>query len=135
MPRLFTLREANELVPELVRHFGRLRDIRLSARELREELADLELKARSNGRDHADEIRELRDRLEGCRRDANAIVAAIGELGCEVKSVEDGLVDFPARRDNRVVYLCWKLGEDHIAFWHERDSGFGGRQPLDGAFE
>lgn len=134
MPRLFTLREANELVPQLVRHFERLQEIRHLARELREELADLELKARSNGRDHADEIRELRDRLEGCRRDASAIVAQIGDLGGEIKSVEDGLVDFRARREDRVVYLCWKLGEDRIAYWHELDTGFASRQPLDGGF-
>lgn len=52
------------------------------------------------------------------------------ELGCLVKSLEDGLVDFPALREGREVYLCWKLGEEDIGFWHETDAGFAGRQPL-----
>ncbi|HUX86133.1 MAG TPA: DUF2203 family protein [Chloroflexota bacterium] len=41
-----------------------------------------------------------------------------------------GLVDFPAERDGRVVYLCWRRGEDQIHYWHELDAGFAGRQPL-----
>ena len=51
-------------------------------------------------------------------------------IGCEVKDVQTGLVDFRAMRDGRAVYLCWRLGEEDIAFWHELDAGFAGRQPL-----
>ena len=51
-------------------------------------------------------------------------------LGVELKGIEQGLVDFPTMRDGRVVYLCWQLGEGTIAYWHEIDAGFSGRQPL-----
>jgi hypothetical protein len=48
----------------------------------------------------------------------------------EIKDPYTGLVDFPCRQDNREVYLCWKLGEDKLDWWHEIDAGFAGRQPL-----
>jgi len=52
------------------------------------------------------------------------------ELGVEVKGIEDGLVDFPSLREGRLVYLCWRVGEPDILYWHELDAGFRGRQAL-----
>ena len=52
------------------------------------------------------------------------------EVDLIVRDVESGLVDFAAMRDDEAVYLCWRLGEPSIGFWHPRDTGFGGRQPL-----
>ena len=54
-------------------------------------------------------------------------VTRLQKLGCLVKSVEQGLVDFPHLKEGREVYLCWKHGEDDILFWHEIKAGFGGR--------
>jgi hypothetical protein len=51
-------------------------------------------------------------------------------LGIEVKDINHGLVDFPARRDDRDVYLCWRYDEPSITHWHDLDAGFAGRQPL-----
>lgn len=53
------------------------------------------------------------------------------ETGCLVKDLDVGLLDFPAIIDNEEVYLCWKLGEDRIRFYHRQDEGFAGRKPLD----
>jgi len=53
------------------------------------------------------------------------------ETGCIVKDLDVGLLDFPAIIDNQDVYLCWKLGEDRIRFYHRPDEGFAGRKPLD----
>jgi hypothetical protein len=58
------------------------------------------------------------------------VVAEIGGLGVVVRDPSTGLVDFPAERDGEPVYLCWRLGEDEVAHWHDRDSGFSGRKPL-----
>lgn len=131
MAKLFSLEQANALIPTLERQLRRLEQLRLNRREVREDLADLELKARSNGRDHAEEIRGLRERLESLQAEENTATEEITALGCEIKSLEEGLIDFPARREGRVVYLCWKLGEDRIRFWHELTTGFAGRRPLD----
>ena len=57
-------------------------------------------------------------------------VQKLQQLGCLVKGVQQGLVDFPHMREGREVCLCWQLGEEDIGFWHEVDSGFAGRTPL-----
>lgn len=57
-------------------------------------------------------------------------VIYLAERGILLKDPETGLVDFPADREGRVVYLCWRLGEDRLAWYHEITSGFGGRRPL-----
>jgi len=54
-------------------------------------------------------------------------------MGIELKDPELGLVDFRSIREGREVYLCWQLGEEHLSFWHEIDTGFAGRQPLEEA--
>jgi len=55
----------------------------------------------------------------------------IKELGVHLKDADKGLCDFPYMRHGRMVYLCWQLGEDSIQYWHEIESGFAGREPLD----
>ena len=52
------------------------------------------------------------------------------ELGVEPKGAAEGLVDFPMMMDGRLVYLCWRVGEPEILYWHELEAGFAGRQPL-----
>ena len=102
-------------------------------------------------------IRDLYERLDGYRPDARAAAGAsdfgggmeggtdyvntlykigkltteIHEAGVEIKDHTTGLIDFPSMRGDRVIYLCWQFGEgDEIAWWHEIDDGFAGRQPL-----
>ena len=61
----------------------------------------------------------------------DALVHSILDTGALVKDINIGLLDFPALRDGREVYLCWQLGEGEIAFWHEVEAGFAGRQSID----
>ena len=68
---------------------------------------------------HADRINRYLQELEG--------------IGCVFKGFEGGLVDFYSLREDRPIFLCWRLGEDRIGHWHEIDTGFGGRQPIDGS--
>jgi hypothetical protein len=57
-------------------------------------------------------------------------VKAIDQMGIELKDVNTGLVDFLAQREGREVYLCWRYNEPTVAFWHDLEAGFAGRQPL-----
>jgi hypothetical protein len=57
-------------------------------------------------------------------------VEELRQLGVEPKNGPEGLVDFPAMLDGRPVFLCWKLGEPEVMFWHDLEAGFQGRQPL-----
>ena len=61
----------------------------------------------------------------------DTLVHRILETGAQIKDINSGLLDFSALRDGREVYLCWKYGEGDIAFWHEVDAGFAGRQSIE----
>jgi hypothetical protein len=72
------------------------------------------------------------------RADLNTVVAKVKDAldqiqatGCIVKDLESGLLDFPAMIRDEEVYLCWRLGEDRIRFYHRQDEGFAGRKPID----
>jgi hypothetical protein len=76
---------------------------------------------------------DLHEAADTIQREAAAIsdcAERINAAGAEVKSLEEGLLDFPARRGDEIVLLCWKLGEDEIRYWHRADEGFGGRKSL-----
>lgn len=126
--RLFTLAEANALLPRLAPILTELRANREAGLTVQRQLDALAPAMRSNGAGPRAAALE-----QDLRRLALAIargVRQITRLGVEIKDLDHGVIDFPSRRDGRIIYLCWHLGEDQIAFWHETDSGFSGRQPL-----
>jgi hypothetical protein len=80
------------------------------------------------------QLTELRDRTERETERVTALGQELADVGCEPKDLASGLVDFPAMFEGRKVWLCWKLDEPEVAWWHERDSGFAGRRPIDAEF-
>ena len=126
--RLFTIEQANQLLPRIVPTLIELRDRKAALDEARVALARLTPAMRGNG--HGAEAAELDARVRTLVNDLAMGVRRIAELGVEVKDLDRGLVDFPAWREDRVVYLCWQLGEGAIAWWHEVHAGFAGRRPL-----
>ncbi len=122
--RHYTLEEANAALPDVGDLLVRLRSarVRLSDSEAREALAEA---GPSNGggapgKVVSEAFLALRDGLVELRE---------GEL--VLRDLDRGLVDFPAMRDGQEIYLCWEEGEDEIGFWHDLETGFAGRQPLD----
>ena len=130
MPRRFTLEEANALIPRLEELLANIRELRSHLASAQSEVGEVELKARSNGIDRAEKIERARAALVAITNALKAKQDEIDAIGCEVKDVDQGLVDFLSPRDGRDVYLCWKSGETAIRFWHELSTGFAGRQPL-----
>lgn len=61
----------------------------------------------------------------------DALIHQIQDAGAQIKDINTGLLDFSALRDEREVYLCWQYGEGDIAFWHEVEDGYAGRQPIE----
>lgn len=61
---------------------------------------------------------------------AGEVIARFEELGIVLRDISSGLVDFPAERDGEPIYLCWRRGENRVDHWHDRESGFAGRQPI-----
>jgi len=76
------------------------------------------------------ELAALHEQLEQRATELAALVDELLELGVQVKDLDSGLVDFPSLRDGEPVLLCWRLGEDEVAFWHGLEDGFAGRRPL-----
>ncbi len=81
-----------------------------------------------------EEIVASRTRRDSSARVLKAAMERIEEIGCQVKDLETGLIDFPTLYRDREVYLCWKLGESSISFWHHIEDGFRGRQPISSEF-
>ena len=129
--REFTLEEANaavvELRPVVQRMVEHGRKLAAAQREQRE----LVTRIAGNGGDmQPSDLRELAETIQG---EADAIAACAQEIdaaGAQIKSLEEGLLDFPSRREGELVLLCWKLGEGEIEDWHGIDEGFAGRKPL-----
>ncbi|HEX5140763.1 MAG TPA: DUF2203 domain-containing protein [Dehalococcoidia bacterium] len=128
-PKLFTLDEALTLLPT-VRQL--ITEIQAAKADMEARTAELErLMSLSGGNGHhAADIASNRELVQQAGARLQALIEELDGIGVELKGVDDGLVDFPSNREGRVVCLCWRLGEDTIAWWHETDAGFAGRQPL-----
>lgn len=79
---------------------------------------------------YSEELSHRQSQLESEQIRLKELLQELSELGVEIKSVQDGLCDFPSLINGREVLLCWKLGEPHVQYWHEIDAGFAGRQPI-----
>jgi hypothetical protein len=129
--KLFTLEEAEALLPKARDELLAMQACKREIDVLREALVDVAGRATGNGHvKDEDSVAEKRRRAEALVEQLNERLARLNEWGIELKGLDEGLLDFPSEREGRVVYLCWKLGEERIAWWHEIDVGFAGRQPL-----
>ena len=125
---VFTLWEANSLLPELETQLAQI----LKTREYLHHIKDEIQKARNHSEQGGGSIKgpSYVKGLEYIIKRLETIQAK----GVVVKDLEKGLCDFPFIRDGEVVYLCWMLGESEIKWWHDTHTGFSGRQPLDPEF-
>jgi hypothetical protein len=124
------LDEANELLPKVRTNIKLLREIRkrIVAKQALVDIEELTAPAQRVDRERQDQLlRELEQDVHSFHKTLEAFQA----LGCELKDLERGLVDFYSMRDNDVIFLCWMDGEDSIQWWHPLDSGVKGRKPLE----
>ncbi len=123
-PKLFTVEEANSLLPKLQELLG---DLALHRDALREKAPYLEPILRAAGANGGGSV--------GSEYGVEAYnlylaIERIRELGVLLKDLDMGLLDFPHERDGRVVFLCWHPPEERVGYWHEVEAGYAGRQPL-----
>ncbi len=126
--RLFTVSQADAVVSVVEPLLARMTTAatRLVAAKTRhDELTDA---MRANG--HGGEALTLQAEIEALVTELHEVVGTLEEVGVEVKDFEQGIVDFPARFEGRVILLCYRPGEGRIRFWHEVDDGFAGRRPI-----
>ena len=130
-PKLFTLAEATGLLPTLEPLVQQLVEARQALRPHEAVIAEFQTRASLNGGllPSAD-LRESRLQVEKLGRELRQVMGQIEALGCVVKDAGIGLVDFLAQRGSERVFLCWRLGEPTIRYWHGLREGFAGRKPL-----
>jgi hypothetical protein len=129
--KYFTVAQANASLP-LIRAI--VQDVTELARALQDRHERL-LRVLPPGRGaigeaHREELLQIQDEQDRDKDRMKEYEEELGKLGVELKDYQTGLIDFPCWMEDREVYLCWRLGEPEVAFWHELDAGFAGRRKL-----
>lgn len=129
--RYFTATEANELLPTVRPIVERMTSHRRALALATVRHARIATKIAGNGGGvRPQEVDDLQNAIDHEAEEVIRCVEELQELGVLVKDLDEGLVDFPAVRGDEEVLLCWRLGEDEVAFWHSLEGGFAGRRPL-----
>jgi hypothetical protein len=127
---IFSLSEANILLPRIRHDLSSLRELRkkIVARQARVDIEEMAGEKDGSGQELIEQL------LREIERDVHAFhkaTEALHALGCELKDLDKGLIDFYGMRGNDVVYFCWMDGEEEVSHWHPLDSGFKGRKKLE----
>ena len=122
----FTTNEANKVLPDVIKKFEYALSKNNEVRKIEQEL-QVSVSTTNSFKDYVN----LKQSLNSAIIKFYESVEILESTGVVVKSLEQGLLDFPSKRFNEEVWLCWKHGETEIKFWHEKDSGFMGRKPIE----
>ena len=122
----FTTNEANKALPDVIKKFEYALSKNNEVRKIEQEL-QVSVSTTNSFEDYVN----LKQSLNSAIIKFYESVEVLESTGVVVKSLEQGLLDFPSKRFDEEVWLCWKHGETEIKFWHEKDSGFMGRKPIE----
>ncbi|MFB5622225.1 MAG: DUF2203 domain-containing protein [Candidatus Nitrosomaritimum yanchengensis] len=122
----FTTNEANESLPDVIKKFEYALAKQNEVKKLEQEL-EMSISSMNS----FEEYIPIKQKLNSAITKFYESVELLEGTGVTVKSIENGLLDFPSKRFDEEVWLCWKYGETEIKFWHEKDSGFMGRKPIE----
>lgn len=122
----FTLKEANAMLPSIVRKFKDLVNLKNEATRIQTEM-ETNAKYMASFKEYTLKKQELNTAISRFYKTVEEIEGS----GVIIKSIDEGLLDFPSLRFNEEIWLCWKEGETEIKFWHEKDEGFNGRKPIE----
>ena len=122
----FTTKDANLILPDVIKKFE-------TALEKKNEISKLEqqLQMILSTTNRFDEYIPLKQKLNAAITQFYSASENLEKTGVVIKSIDQGLLDFPSKRFDEDVWLCWKYGETEIKFWHEKESGYTGRKPVD----
>ena len=131
--RIFSVEEANRMIPYLTQTLGSLTTTAREIATLQREMGVLSAIESSGATSRSPDVRSLRENESRSAKLLEEFRAALHEVashGCVLRDLDLGLVDFYTMARDRVVCLCWRLGEPKIMHWHPTDEGFSGRRPL-----
>jgi hypothetical protein len=126
--KLFTVDEANGLLPELKPLVERIK----THLETLKEKSEVMIREERLSPSSPELMKSLQQNaaIASLIQEVKCMVEEINAYGCICKGIEEGLVDFPCLLGGEIVYLCWRLGEDSVGYWHRIEDGFAGRKPL-----
>ncbi len=122
----FTTNEANQALPDVIKKF----EFTMAKKNVVSKL-EQELQMSLATANTFDQYVSFKQKLNSAITKFYESIETLENTGVVVKSIEQGLLDFPSKRFDEEVWLCWKYGETEIKFWHEKDSGFMGRKPIE----
>jgi hypothetical protein len=121
----FTIASANKILPTIIEKFNKVIQYKNEIMKIEQELnASLHSTSTFEG------YIKIKQRLNSTITKFYQAIEDLENTGVVIKGIEEGLLDFPSKRFDEEVWLCWKKGESEIKFWHEKDVGFNGRKPI-----
>ena len=122
---LFTVDKANTILPLVKKKFDEILCCKNNVMDIQEELQNL-----SDSNCSFEKFIKKKQELNHIVTSLYKMIQELEDMGIMVKSVDEGLLDFPSIRDDKEIWLCWKAGENKVKFWHGKDEGFMGRKPI-----
>jgi hypothetical protein len=126
--RLFTLAEANALLPTVIPILRELAECKHGLDAVHEALLRITPRERANG--HRIEVLGLEHQMERLVDRLSERIRDLETMDVDLKDIDEGIIDFPSLHRGRVINLCFRLGEERIGYWHEITTGFSGRRPI-----
>ena len=123
--KYFTVQTANEVLPLVIQKYDNIKKQKMEVIK-----AEQELQVTLSDNDTFEKYVVLKQKLNEELSKFYKTIEELEETGVVMKGLDQGLLDFPSKRFDEEVWLCWKEGETEIKFWHEKDSGFNGRKPI-----
>jgi hypothetical protein len=125
MSILFTVDKANNILPKVKKRFDEILCCKNNVMDIQEELQNL-----SDSNCSFEKFIKKKQELNHAVTSLYNMIQELEDLGIMIKSVDEGLLDFPSIRDDEEIWLCWKFGENQVKFWHRKEEGFMGRKPI-----
>ena len=125
MSILFTVDKANTILPKVKKRFDEILCCKNNVMDIQEELQNL-----SDSNCGFEKFIKKKQELNHTVTSLYNMIQELEDMGIMIKSVDEGLLDFPSIRYDEEIWLCWKFGESQVKFWHRKDEGFMGRKPI-----
>ncbi len=125
MNSYFSVSDANKILPSVIKKFVHAKKMKTEVMKMEKQLSSGITPVTS-----LDEYSILKRKFNSLVTEFYKSIEDLENTGVVLKGIDEGLLDFPAKRFNEEIWLCWKEGETEIKFWHEKDSGFMGRKPI-----
>lgn len=125
MSILFTVDEANTILPKVKKRFDEILCCKNNVMDIQEELQNL-----SDSNCSFEKFIKKKQELNHAVTALYNMIQELEDMGIMIKSVDEGLLDFPSIRYDEEIWLCWKFGENQVKFWHRKEEGFMGRKPI-----